>query len=108
MATASEAWFKLISPESSWSIVSLEGIKYVDHLKKAIKKEVAIKLNNYDAADLTIKATYDDEDPKVQWSSILRMILRKFLSELRDRNPQLCLPLRTFGSLSFFHLSVSP
>ncbi|KAF8455262.1 hypothetical protein BDZ91DRAFT_746833 [Kalaharituber pfeilii] len=41
---------------------------------------------------------------KMQWSSILRMTLREFSSELGDRIPRLCLPLRTFGSLSFFHL----
>ncbi|KAF8470013.1 hypothetical protein BDZ91DRAFT_807099 [Kalaharituber pfeilii] len=64
MATASKAWFKIINSESSWDKVSLEGSEDVADLKKAIKKEAAIKLNNYDAADLTIKATYDDEDPK--------------------------------------------
>ncbi|KAF8470096.1 hypothetical protein BDZ91DRAFT_719950 [Kalaharituber pfeilii] len=64
MATASEAWFKLINPESSWSTVSLEGIEYVDHLKEAIKKKVAPKLDAYSIIDLTIKAKYDDKDPE--------------------------------------------
>ncbi|KAF8470149.1 hypothetical protein BDZ91DRAFT_39250 [Kalaharituber pfeilii] len=104
MATASKAWFKVINPESSWSKVSLEGIEDVDDLKKAIKKEAAI--NNYDAADLTIKATYDDEDPKNAVELDPMDDLKKVLERVGRQNSQLCLPLRTFGSLSFFHWSL--
>ncbi|KAF8456770.1 hypothetical protein BDZ91DRAFT_745320 [Kalaharituber pfeilii] len=64
MATASKAWFKIISLESSWDEVSLEGIEDVADLKEAITKKVAPKLDAYSITDLTIKAKYNDKDPE--------------------------------------------
>lgn len=40
--------------------VSLENVKYVLHLKKAIKEELKNALDGYDAANLTLKATEKD------------------------------------------------
>ena len=68
MATASEAWFKIINPESKWDLVILEGIKYVAQLKEAIKNRAAPTLDAYSIADLIIKAkkekTDDDNEAK--------------------------------------------
>ncbi|KAF8467849.1 hypothetical protein BDZ91DRAFT_793510 [Kalaharituber pfeilii] len=78
-----QAWFKIIGSESDWTRVLLEEIEYVADLKKAIKKKAAIKLNNYDAADLIIKATYNDDkdpknavelDPKVELHTVLEQV----------------------------------
>ncbi|KAF8455531.1 hypothetical protein BGX38DRAFT_172308 [Terfezia claveryi] len=62
MATASEAWFKIINPESKWDLVTLEGIKYVAQLKKAIKKEIAPELDAYSIVNITIKAKQKNDD----------------------------------------------
>jgi len=62
MATASEAWFKIINPESKWDLVTLEGIKYVAQLKEAIKKQQGAELSAYPTNRLTIKAKKEKDD----------------------------------------------
>jgi len=62
MATASEAWFKIINPESKWDLVTLEGIKYVAQLKEAIKKQQGAELSAYPTNRLTIKAKREKDD----------------------------------------------
>lgn len=57
-----EAWFKIVNPEKQWDVVPLSGIKYVAHLKKAIKKESSKTLGSYDTSDLSIKAKKDRDD----------------------------------------------
>ncbi|KAF8476121.1 hypothetical protein BDZ91DRAFT_711004 [Kalaharituber pfeilii] len=96
MATASEAWFKLINPESCWSTVSLEGIEYVDHLKKAIKKKVAPKLDNYSIIYLTIKATYDDKDPENAVELDPRDDLKKVLERVGRQDSPVAKNIRFF------------
>ncbi|KAF8430341.1 hypothetical protein EV426DRAFT_708519 [Tirmania nivea] len=62
MSTASEAWFKCIDPESEWGKVTLEGVKDIYDLKKAIKKEIAPELDAYSIVNLTIKAKQKNDD----------------------------------------------
>ncbi|RPB26483.1 hypothetical protein L211DRAFT_835321 [Terfezia boudieri ATCC MYA-4762] len=62
MSTASEAWFKCIDPESEWGKVTLEGVKDIYDLKKAIKKEMAPELDAYPTSRLTIKAKKGEHD----------------------------------------------
>ena len=67
--TTSSIWIKLIQPkESPWTRVSLNGVEYVDDLKKTIKKEKPVDLKDYDADNLIIKAkkTSESDDQAVK------------------------------------------
>jgi len=55
-------WFKLERPQvTDWTKVSLEGVRDVDDLKKAIKKEKPVDLKDYDADTLILKAKRSTE-----------------------------------------------
>ena len=97
-----KAWFKIVHSESEWGKVSLQAIEDVDDLKVAIKKKMKDQLKGYDAATLTIKATYnDDVDPQNAKALVPRLSSRQFWIKFLRR---LGLPLRKFGSSSSFHL----
>ena len=50
-------WFKLKTPqETTWTEVSLENVRHVDGLKKAIKDKKSVRLKDVDADELILKA----------------------------------------------------
>lgn len=80
METGIKAWFKIDNFETPWSMVSLNGIEYVDQLKTAIRNISDKTLEHYDAFHLTIKVKIDDNkdnvrvlDPEEKISSILKL-----------------------------------
>jgi hypothetical protein len=65
MMDSSRIWVKLMSPEETpWTVVSLEGVEYVDDLKKAIKNKKSNALKDYDADQLILKAKKSSESDK--------------------------------------------
>ncbi|CAB4391775.1 unnamed protein product [Rhizophagus irregularis] len=56
-------WFKLENPKDNWTRVSLEEVEYVDDLKKKIKIKMAPKLDTFASSSLTLKATYNNDNP---------------------------------------------
>ncbi|PKY47482.1 hypothetical protein RhiirA4_462683 [Rhizophagus irregularis] len=58
-----KVWFKLENPKDNWTRVSLEEVEYVDDLKKKIKIEMAPKLDTFASSSLTLKATYNNDNP---------------------------------------------
>ncbi|KAF8470145.1 hypothetical protein BDZ91DRAFT_39197 [Kalaharituber pfeilii] len=108
MTIASKAWFKIINPESSWSKVSLEGIEDVDNLKKAIKKEVAPKLDAYSSIRLTIKAKYDDKDPENAVELDPKDDLKKVLERVGRQDSPVVSSSKNIPFFVFLPLAISP
>src|SRR4051794_39371472 len=60
--SSSRIWVKLIIlKKTPWTRVSLDGVEYVDDLKKAIKNELSPKLDSYAIVDLILKAKNNAE-----------------------------------------------
>lgn len=111
-----QAWFKIVGSEGSWDEVSLEGIKNVARVRKAIKKEAAVALDGYDASHLMIKATYNNDkdpenavelDPEAELHTVLEQVPSPLGASTKTIRFFITLPLE-FGMLdSFFNLFLS-
>ncbi|CAB5193513.1 hypothetical protein RhiirA5_504506 [Rhizophagus irregularis] len=77
-----KVWFKLINPTDNWTKVSLEEVEDVDDLKKKIKIEMAPKLDTFTSSSLTLKATYNNDNPneavELREKDVLVSVLRLF------------------------------
>ncbi|GBC05314.1 hypothetical protein RclHR1_06170018 [Rhizophagus clarus] len=77
-----KVWFKLVNPTDNWTKVSLEEVDDVDDLKKKIKIEMAPKLDTFTSSSLTLKATYNNDNPneavELHEKEELVSVLRRF------------------------------
>ena len=76
---AAKAWFKF---GNTWEKVSLEGIEDVADLRGAIKLKMAPKLDEYAAADLTIRAALIEDK---EGSQAAELDAQDTLSAILDR-----------------------